>query len=512
RPEEGGGEPPAQFGFEREGDEWNPNGNHSASAVTSQAAHSGKRSLKIVASGSGSSLGNSVSTDIAGIRPGTIYALECWVLISTPGVPLELRFSRGRSAGALPGGTALPRTGGPGDAAGGAAQALSFRVSSGAGSTPGRRNSIYATTLPPFIHPVSHGPSKPGPGDAVVVRAQVAHAAEIVEALLHYDDGSGERTVPLVEAGQDARGESPSGSSVYTAKLGAFKKNTLVVYHLTARDKAGGQASYPFEGDSTDMLGLYVEDPAIRSKVPIYHLFLPPQALSDLESNPHSDAYRKGTFVHDGVVYSGVGIRYRGQTSRFIPKKHWKVKFGKDHRFTTPGGRRARSINLNSFYGDRSYLRETLSYGLWRDLGEPYLETSHVRMYVNGAYQGLYLELEPPNEDFMARNHLEGGFLWKSYSDGRGGGQRSGGFELEAGEREAGEPALAEFLEKMGSLSGKSLESYIREHMNVDGFVNFLAASQLIHSADHVQKNYLVFADKGLKFTFLPWDMDLTHG
>jgi hypothetical protein len=48
--------------------------------------------------------------------------------------------------------------------------------------------------------------------------------------------------------------------------------------------------------------------------------------------------------------------------------------------------------------------------------------------------------------------------------------------------------------------------------MNVDSFINFLAACQLVHSADHVAKNYLVHADPSGKFAFYPWDMDLTHG
>jgi hypothetical protein len=64
----------------------------------------------------------------------------------------------------------------------------------------------------------------------------------------------------------------------------------------------------------------------------------------------------------------------------------------------------------------------------------------------------------------------------------------------------------------MRTLEGEALESYIRSHMFVDSFLNFLVACQLIHSADHVQKNYLVYASKEGKFTFLPWDMDLTHG
>jgi hypothetical protein len=34
----------------------------------------------------------------------------------------------------------------------------------------------------------------------------------------------------------------------------------------------------------------------------------------------------------------------------------------------------------------------------------------------------------------------------------------------------------------------------------------------VIHSADHIAKNYLVYADPAGRFTLLPWDLDLTHG
>jgi hypothetical protein len=503
RPLEEGGREGVSTGFEEDDIAWTFNGNHGSSRITGERARTGKRSLKIVAQGPGASLANSVSTELTSVRAGGSYLLECWAYFMPPRVPLTIRFSRGRIQ------NGFPQRGGlvPG---GGGGNSLAIEASGGgAGSTPGRRNSLYSPSLPPFIYPVSHSPPKPAPGAEVTISASVFAGREVKEVLLHYDDGRGERTVPLA-AQPPAEGGAAGGKRSWSAKLGPFEKGTLVRYRLTAADAVGERGSFPLEENPTRTRGFYVQEAEKRSSLPLYQLFLSPVALRDLNSNPHSDSFQPATFVYDGEVYCDVGVRFRGQTSRFIQKHHWKVKFQKDHRFITPepDRRQVRSIDLNSSYGDKIFLREILGYQLWRDLGEASSQCRHVRLELNGAPLGLYLHLETPNEDFLERNRLQG-WLWKSYSGAQGG---LGGFELKAGEPQSGNAALSRFLQNMNSLSGKPLESYIREHMNVDSFINFLVACQLIHSADHVEKNYLVYADKNGRFTFLPWDLDLTHG
>jgi hypothetical protein len=493
RPLSGGANALENGDFEVGLSRWQVNGNHAASSAGAEAARSGRRGLKLSASGPGDSRVASVSSAALDLRRGETYLLELWARFPAAHVPLVARLSSG--------GTGTPGI------------SLEARP---AGATPGAQNSIHAPSLPPFVFPLRHAPARPRPGDAVVIEAAVTAGAAPgagatqCSVTLYFDEGRGERSLAMHDDGDAAHGDAAAGDGIYSRKLGPFRRGTLVRYRVVAEDSEGQRGAFPFAESPTSSLGFYVDDTP-PAPFPIYHLIIEPSVLADLDRNPFSDAYRKGTFIHDGQVFCDAGIRYRGQTSRFIPKRHWKVKLNKDQRFTPPlpGGRAVRNFNLNSSYGDKSFLREKLGYDLWRDLGRPTCQTQHVRMHLNGSYLGFYLHLENPGDGYLERNGLAGGWVWKAYSSGHRGAQ---GFELKSGEPASGTAALDEFLRDLRLLEDDALERYLEERMDVESFIDFLAASQLIHSADHIEKNYLVHLSPERKFTFLPWDLDLTHG
>jgi hypothetical protein len=64
---------------------------------------------------------------------------------------------------------------------------------------------------------------------------------------------------------------------------------------------------------------------------------------------------------------------------------------------------------------DRSYLHERLAQSFLRDIGLPGLCANSAQLTVNGAYYGLYANLEFVNKDFLARVFPgeDGGDLWK---------------------------------------------------------------------------------------------------
>ncbi len=393
-----------------------------------------------------------------------------------------------------------------------------------------------------LVQAVAHDPERPAPRRAVTIYARIRSGVALNSATLHYRTGRGEATAPLeLESLQPATttddGKPPTRS--YTARLRGFPAGSLVKYWITVRDGSGGEGRFPDADSPTRTLGLFVEDPSTESKLPLYHLFLNHSALSTLKSNPFSDTYQRGDFVHDGKVYCDVGLRYRGQTSRRYPKRQWKIKFNPDHHFISPTPSRMElsTINLKSAYVDKIFMREMLGFELFRELGEPYCETEFIRTYLNGKLLGLYLQVENAGSTYLKRNGLdENGWLWKAYSEGHGEGQsrergsrffgasqesrleRSthyGGihrFELKAGDPATANTVLDRFLRNINRLKGEELERYLRENVDVDSMINYLVACQLIHNADHVMKNYLIYADSNGKFRYLPWDLDLTHG
>ncbi len=473
-------------GFESGIAPWQFYGNHSRSRIHSQIARSGRSSLQIVATSAGSTRTTSVTSDQTGIIPGREYLLEFWAYFPEPQVPLIVRLSSSKEGSGI------------------------FIKARPSGSTPGGVNSLLSDRPPPFIFPVSHSPRNPSEGSAVTIQARVHSWTGLKKVTLHYQEylsRESEETAHLL---------GPEGSfpdqGLYSGKIGPFPKGSLISYYVTAEDEAGGTGRFPFAGNPTQRFGFLSGAEEDAPGIPTYHIFLSRNALSDLQRNPRTDAYRLGVFVHEGRAYFDVGFRYRGQTSRYYPKHHWKVKFNKDNPFSLPGTQgqhTVTTVNLNSFFTDKSYLREHLGYRLLRDLGESYCETWPVRFVLNGSFYGLYLHLENPGSGYLARNGLKKGWLWKAYSNAQGPG---GGFELKSGDAETAGAVLDAFLREINSRSGDDLASAIREHLDVNSLTNYLAACQLMHQADAVEKNYLLYADPDGKFRMLAWDLDLTHG
>lgn len=489
---------------------WAGVGNHTCEHAGEESAHGGSGALRIKATGAGSGRRAAVYRDFQEVQAGQEYSLEIWCLLPRSGLDLTCRFSTpGNNQVGLSGSTAAT-PGGP--------------TSLG---TPGRANSIATSRLPLLIHPVTHSPLRPGPGDKVGIRARVEAppgrpagprasgepsqgGSPVRSVRVNYEISGVERSEALLDDGDVAHGDDIAGDGVYSALLGPFSEGALALYRVTAEDAEGVAASLPLAENPTRNFGFFVGSSPAPGTIPEYQIFLSNEAAVDLDANPYSDAYRPGVFVLAGRVYPGVGIRYRGQTSRGIPKHHWKVTFPQDDPLVvSPTGRTVSTINLNSAFGDGTYLREFLSYQLWRDLGEAAPEASHVRLRLNGLELGLYLHVENPGDHFLERNGLEKGWLWKAYSDGSGG---AAGFELKSGDPQAAPEVLEELLRGVQGLEGEELDQFLRERLDVPSFLTFLAACQVVHSADHVQKNYLVYCSPERKFTFLPWDLDLTHG
>src|SRR5262249_54231834 len=71
---------------------------------------------------------------------------------------------------------------------------------------------------------------------------------------------------------------------------------------------------------------------------------------------------------------------------------------------------------------DASFLRDTLSFKVNHRMGLPYIRTAFTRLFVNGAYQGLYEKYEAQDDtDFLKRMFGEsGGYLYDFSPDPNG--------------------------------------------------------------------------------------------
>lgn len=135
--------------------------------------------------------------------------------------------------------------------------------------------------------------------------------------------------------------------------------------------------------------------------------------MQELEKTLKVREFVPGELRYNGLVWKNIGVRYRGGVfSKGRPKRAFKLKFN-----TAPGRHfyGLERLNLNMERNDPTFVREKIACELLRGLGVPAPRIGYVRLYVNGVYRGLYLNMEQIDARFV-KTHLglSGGILYKA--------------------------------------------------------------------------------------------------
>ena len=465
---------------------WNALGAYSGSHRWSGDAQEGSYSMRVVGTGPGLDHRSSVWQTVTGIQIGGTYTLSFWAKgLSGNGV-LVSRFS-GNSHLVE---TSLSKTG-----------------------TPGARNTAYSEDIPPFIVDITRTPEVPTSSDLILVTARIDDTEGLASTVFSYQvNDESWQDVPISDGGDN--GDAAAGDGVYSAFLPPAASQSIIRFKVLATDTAGQVTSAPLAGEPTAVYGVFVYDGELQSKIPIYWLFLGEDDYRDLLRNPQSNNFKKGTVAIGGRAYDNVGIRFRGQWARSWPKKSWKLRFNKDNYFN---GRR--TVNLNSAYHDRAYIREYLCYRFYREAGTRACNAEMVHLRLNGEFYGLEVDVEQVNEQFLERNELDSdGNLYKSKQGGdlRPLGSESryhGPFEKKTNEHEDWNDlkALADGLAETPS---GGMYVFLEQNVPVDEILRYWAATTILQNWDSIIKNHYVYHDTddtGLWHMF-PWDLDRTWG
>jgi spore coat protein CotH len=98
------------------------------------------------------------------------------------------------------------------------------------------------------------------------------------------------------------------------------------------------------------------------------------------------------TFVYSQEVFYNVGVRYRGESTRDVWPRPYRIKFPDEHEFED----RERLNLVSDELG-----REALSHDLFQRVGLPAPNTRFVTLYINENRQGDYLDVEQVDNDFL---------------------------------------------------------------------------------------------------------------
>jgi len=230
--------------------------------------------------------------------------------------------------------------------------------------TPGTVNSVYTLTTAPIIQNVFHDPAVPNSTDQVTVIAQAVDTRTRVMDLTLYwriDESNYVKDQYPTEALNTfqavAMTANPNGE--YSATIPSQADRTIVEFYVGVQDDQGNSRTFPasslVEGVPQQVTNLLYQvddahnsqEPWIPGAQPIYRMVMSQGEqdrlahIGDLDisgdwwaSEAMSKAQMNGTFISvddEGIqVRYNIGIRNRGNRSRFDPPMNYHVSFRHD--------------------------------------------------------------------------------------------------------------------------------------------------------------------------------------
>ena len=263
-----------------------------------------------------------------------------------------------------------------------------------------------------------------------------------------------------------------------------------------------GDPSEPEVGPAADAAQLFSLE-----LLPRFELELDADAWAALEAEPKE--YVRGRFTYEGETFDPVGIRLKGNHS-FRPldeKPAFKIKFNKYERGQRFLG--LEGLTLNNMVVDRSMLREWISYRVFRALGVPAPRVGFAEIELNGENYGLYLDIEPYDDEFLARVYDDpSGNLYES--------DKSADLDTDIWnwDQDEGEDETRADLQALADLALADNDAVFygdTARIDMPRFLAFMAAETIVgHFDGHMGgHNFFIYHEPTLDlWSYQPWSLD----
>ncbi len=271
------------------------------------------------------------------------------------------------------------------------------------------------------------------------------------------------------------------------------------------------------------------------TRVSSVYITIPPDSLALIYDSVLSDHYYMAQFIFDDQVHrdtlENIGFRLRGNTSRYSQKKSFKISFNAYVPMRTYQG--VKKLNLNGEHNDPTLIREKLYYDLWKSAGLVVRRASFARVYINGAYYGLYTNVEEMDGQWLQQRYPEaGGNLFKCtypadlayhgtaqqpYKDLQNSTVTGGRvYELETNKAADDYAGLVALIVQLNQPGGGTFPADLAAKINVDHYLKALALDVATGNWDDYSYNrnnfYLYQNPAGNRFDFITYDPDNTFG
>ncbi|NYF23905.1 spore coat protein H [Sporosarcina sp. JAI121] len=252
-------------------------------------------------------------------------------------------------------------------------------------------------------------------------------------------------------------------------------------------------------------------------KIPEYQFFIHPSVVSELRKDIWMDDPVAAKLTINKKKYA-IDIAYRGSHIRDLRKKSYHLSFYKPSMY-----RNAKEVHLNAEFKDPSLLRNKLSFDFFNEIGCLSPESRFVFMKINGKNEGVYLELESVDEQFLANRQLPKGSIFYAVDGDANFSLMSDldkevkkslklGYEQKCG-TEQDDEQLQEMIIKINTIPREEFGDEIVKYINVDKYLRWLAGVVFTQNFDGFVHNYALYrnGETGL-FEVIPWDYDATWG
>ena len=138
----------------------------------------------------------------------------------------------------------------------------------------------------------------------------------------------------------------------------------------------------------------------------------------DLIAHPENKTKYVADVIIDGELIEQVSFSAKGNSSLAMVKAtgandrySFKINFGKPVKGQKWHG--LDKLNLQNCFADATYMKDYISYELFRRMGVPSPLASYVSVKINGQNYGLYLAVEEIDDSFLTRCYQGQGSLYK---------------------------------------------------------------------------------------------------
>jgi len=239
-----------------------------------------------------------------------------------------------------------------------------------------------------------------------------------------------------------------------------------------------------------------------------------------------TDHHFPATFYYYSTMHNDtlqdIGFRVRGNTSRSADKKSFKVSFNEYTQGKKFMG--IEKMNLIGQHNDPSLLRYWLSLNVLTTNNLISSRSSFVKLYINGEYKGVYLNVEHIDDEFLQKRFIEDdhGNMYKctwgadlnflDYNPS----SYYGPYELKTNKAINDYTDLIQFIETLNSIDDEGFPCFIEDNFEVELYLKTLAVEMIIGHWDGYAYNknnyYLYQRPSNGKFVFIEYDMDNTFG